>query len=340
MSINKKLIVHIGAGKTGSSSIQAALKRSEQALSDRKAKYLGMMLEHGATTDRPEWQQQNGSRAFFTGLKAEEARQQLSQALLYELSHPDHAQFETLIWSNEWFNRRSDRIIPVLKLLEQKGVDVEILIYVRGHDRWITSAYVQWGLKNKRYTGPVKSFADWVKDRKFDFESVLTPWLDAFGDKLVVLNFDTAGDVAEHFFDRIDIPLNSTSRANVSPSAEKLAAWSVYNNRFKSAVPESRFAIVLRNMQMKLENTNDVPELDALMPGESDLMSLREEYSTDQAFVNQLLAASGEPELSDGPEIKLHNKPDGWEMDRLLLNMLFDAEARISALEERLESAE
>ena len=47
MEIIKKieLILHIGAGKTGTSSIQETLRNNSLALNDQHVKYLGLMLE-------------------------------------------------------------------------------------------------------------------------------------------------------------------------------------------------------------------------------------------------------------------------------------------------------
>lgn len=55
----KTLVVHIGAGKTGTSSIQAALKENGKLLEQHKIKYLGMLLEF-AHKQYP-WQYPEGS---------------------------------------------------------------------------------------------------------------------------------------------------------------------------------------------------------------------------------------------------------------------------------------
>lgn len=60
-----KLIVHIGNGKTGSSSIQETLLAGRQALADQGVVDLGLMLEHGQNAVCPAWQQRSESDAFF-----------------------------------------------------------------------------------------------------------------------------------------------------------------------------------------------------------------------------------------------------------------------------------
>lgn len=60
-----KLIVHIGNGKTGSSSIQGTLLAGRQALADQGEVDLALMLEHGQNAVCPAWQQRSGPDAFF-----------------------------------------------------------------------------------------------------------------------------------------------------------------------------------------------------------------------------------------------------------------------------------
>ena len=331
-----KLMVHIGAGKTGSSSIQAALEASTAKLAEQKMKYLGHMLEHGLVRKKPSWQKHSGSPDFFTAIEREDAIEQLKSVLLQEIRHPDHATLDALIWSNEWMSERPDRLLPALKLVEDNGVDIEIVVYVRRHDRWIASSYVQWGLKNKSYPGPIRGFPEWLEGMDFSLQRVLQPWLGAFGDAVSVLNFDAANDVVEHFFHRLGILLDSAERKNVSPPAAELAAWAVFNNRYKDRVPEDRFESWLRQLRLHQENSCSVPEPASLLPTADDLTALQDRYRDDRAFINGLLSRSGEPEFKDDGEVKPYKTPTGWEMDRLLLEMLFHMNARLSALERKL----
>lgn len=332
-----KLIVHIGAGKTGSSSIQKALEASFDPLGDQNMKYLGLMLEHGSGSKIPSWRKTSGSPEFFLQYHQKDAIEQLKAVLLEEMQHPENAGLHALIWSNEWMFERAERILPALKLVEAEGVDVEIVVYVRRHDRWIASSYVQWGIKNKAYPGPIRPFSEWLKGREFTIEKLLSPWLSAFGENVSVLNFDASSDVVEHFLKRLGLPPVSVERKNVSPPAAELAAWAVYNNLYKQNIPENRFAVFLRRFRREQENSAAVPELASLLPTVDELKDLQDQYSEDRAFVNRLLAEAGEPEFDDEREVQAPKLPGSWEMNRLLLEMVYHLNTRLSALERHLQ---
>lgn len=328
-----RLVAHIGAGKTGSSSIQGELERVADTLAEHRMKYLGLMLEHASTDEKFSWQKPPGSPLFFLQLPQEQAIKELEKALSVEIETARRDGIDTLIWSNEWMFERADRILPALRRTRDDGVEVQIVAYARQHDRWIASAYIQWGIKNKTYPGPIRGFSDWIKGRSFSVAQILAPWLKAFGDNVNVYNFDAANDVVAHFFDKIDVPYSTSIRENVSPPPADLAAWAVFNNRFKDQVPENRFASFLRRLRRFRENAYAAPDLASLLPTVEELKHQSDLYRDDRAFVNQLLAKSGEPEMSAMEEIKPPRSPSSWEMDRLMLEMLFQMDARLSALE-------
>jgi hypothetical protein len=331
-----KLLVHVGVGKTGSSSIQSALESSGEKLAAHYMKYLGIMLEHGLYEPKAAWQKTGGSLLFFMKIPEANAINQLKRVLKSEIQLHADSGLETLIWSNEWIGERADRVIPALKLVESEGVDVEIVLYVRRHDRWIVSSYIQWGIKNKTYPGPIRNFDDWLKGREFRYKAILQSWLDAFGEKVTVLNYDAAGDVTQHFFSRLGIPGLETDRENVSPSTDRLAAWAVFNNRFSDAAPEQRFKQLLQRMDRTKQTSADVPKLEDLFPNAEQVAPLRDLYANDSQFVNTILAKSGEPLLANDGDIRAPDAPTPWEMDRLLLDMIFHLQERVTILEKRL----
>lgn len=79
-----KLIVHIGAGKTGSTSIQSTLRENQKVLAENGCKYLGMMLEKAQPRSSYDWQQPSGSPMFFS-LTPDLASMQLYDLLKSEL---------------------------------------------------------------------------------------------------------------------------------------------------------------------------------------------------------------------------------------------------------------
>lgn len=330
-----KLLVHVGVGKTGSSSIQSALETSGETLAENNIKYIGIMLERGLIAEKAEWQRTGGSPAFFTKTTLGEAIEQLKNVLESEMQLHAQSGSETLIWSNEWIGERASRVIPALKLVESQGVDVEIVMYVRRHDKWIVSSYIQWGIKYKTYPGPIRRFDDWLTGRNFYYKSILAPWLDAFGEKVTVLNYDEAGDVVQHFFGRLGILGVEAARENVSPASGRLAAWAVFNNRFSTPAPENYFQTVLRRMARSKQTSSDVPEPTELFPKPEQLAAVQAQYANDQEFVNEILQKSSEPALTSDGEIAVPGSPSSWEMDQFLLDMVFHLQQRVSDLEQR-----
>lgn len=103
------MIVHVGHGKTGSSSIQQSLNLAGDRLGQQGVHYLGLMLEHAQTRKRFPWQNQIGSGLFFDQMDAEQARAELLEVLEAEVEQLQAAKVARAIWSNEWLLKRSPR---------------------------------------------------------------------------------------------------------------------------------------------------------------------------------------------------------------------------------------
>src|SRR6266545_260795 len=144
-----QLIVHIGNGKTGTSSIQETLRLSQDKLRQRGIVYLGLNLEH-VPDKKYEWQRASGSEKFHA-LDAEVATAQLFEILHSAVNFVKSLGISRAIWSNEWLFARGKAAVPALSALAADGVEVKILAYVRRHDAWARSSYIQWGLKHKTY---------------------------------------------------------------------------------------------------------------------------------------------------------------------------------------------
>jgi len=321
-----KLIVHIGHGKTGSSSIQKTLLNAREDLEARKVKYLGLMLEHARTKPPKSWQHRSGSGFFFGQFPEETAQHELAEVLRTELSQLEKDGYRHAIWSNEWIFERPARILPVLVDLAARGRNIEIQVYLRRHDKWAVSAYTQWGLRHKTYQGVILPFAEWARRRGARFaryHSLIHPWRDAFQDKVRVMNFDATGDVTEHFL-RVNgisgIPVLSD---NVSPPDAELISAVVYNSAKTEEVPTARFDRIAKLVARFDETGAEVPPLDELMPDREALDALVAERSEDIEKINALLLASDEPPLSFDSAPRTIKHPSAWEMDRMLLKFVF-----------------
>lgn len=335
-----KIVVHIGAGKTGSSSIQKELERSAETLAAHGMKYLGLMLDHASAKEKFDWQKHSGSPVFFNQIPKEQAIEELKKALLCEIDAAQREDIHTLIWSNEWIFGRDERVIPALKFFSEQGATIDVVAYVRRHDKWAMSAYLQWGIKNKENKGSILSFAEWAANRKFNFADVLEKWSDELGQEINVLNYDAIDDVVQNFFTWLGVSRDVGSRDNVTPSSEILAAWAIYNNRFEGPVPMNRFDQLLRRVKNANQNGTRLPSFEHLLPTEKDIVEIRKRHEHDQKRINAMLARSSEPPLElDGP-IKLPQAPSEWQLHHLMMETIFNLHDRVSRLEKLLKDNE
>lgn len=341
MTDHPRLIVHIGAGKTGSSSIQLTLSNNAAALASQGVKYLGLMLEHAVTQTGRDWQRTPGSPAFFAGAEppANHA-QDLERILSDELAAASDAGLHTLIWSNEWMYSRHDRVLEALLRLRAAGHPVQVICYLRRHDKWVQSAYTQWGLKNKTYPGPIRPYGVWKQGRSFAQMPAVQPWIDAFGPDCLLFNFDAVGDVVTHFNARLGLTGLVPENDNISPDAAELAAWSVYNNRFEEVIAAGRFPQLLQPTLAQDALKARLPPLDALMPTPEDLARVVEENAADIAALNAAFAARGEAALRFDSPARQSQHPAPWEMDQFMLKMIFALQEQIMGLRARLAKAE
>ena len=321
-----KLIVHIGHGKTGSSSIQESLLKAQPQLEAQGIRYLGLMLEHARNTDRPNWQFRGGSDLYFDGTPTEQANAELLAVLQDELQRLQREGVQKAIWSNEWLAQRGQMVLQALHQLLVQGWDIEVQCYIRRHDKWILSAYSQWGLKDKNYSGPIQDFPSWFAVRRehiLNFLQPLEQWDAVFSGRLKVFNFDAAGDVVQHFMRVNGIAGVKSIVDNVSKAAPEAAAQAVFNSRKTGQVIPDAFNSVAELAERGDENRQALPELDKLLPSEADLQKIVQEWQGDIARLNWFLSRSGEPVLSFDKAPSTTKHPSAWEMDQYLLKLIF-----------------
>ena len=293
-----KLIVHIGHGKTGSSSIQQTLLSGRDILLIRNSlfwTYAGAWWR----VEPSHWQKRSGSDIFFAN-----ARDPLTangeMPFVGVPSQCDRDGVTKAIWSNEWLAPRSGMVLPALQKIAESGHEIEIQCYVRRHDKWAISAYSQWGLKHKSYDGRVRDFESWMPvfgGRSIRFADDIKPWHDAFSDKLKVFNFDAIGDVVEHFLVNNQIAGVRPINENVSPSAVEIAAQAVFNSKHPISMRPSEYDKVA-SLLRRDAGTEQPTTIDKLFPSQDALKTLLDDRRDDIATLNEHLARNGQPELT------------------------------------------
>jgi len=333
-----KIIVHIGAGKTGTSSIQQTLKSNQKVLEAQGFLYLGLILDQ-APVIKYHWQKHPSGN--FNRVDKERLYEEVLDILKLTIQKSQQAGIHTLIWSNESFFGLNEKLIPILSEL-RKEHDLEIVVYVRKHESWIRSAYVQWGIKHKTYPGPIKKFKEWYQPGKVNFYNTLKPYIDVFGDKVVVKNMAGHSDLVTSFLDQCGIATESIiiERSNESPSNEELLLRSLYNNHFKADVLPTLFdRRILRQINKNLyeENIDPTAFLQSLMPTEEDIKEVNEQVEDDRHKINQLLLASSEKEIGSDIDSKIDLKVDSDKLLMLLAKLVIRQSIEIQHLQKNLE---
>jgi len=334
-----KLIVHIGAGKTGSSSIQRTLAENRHALNEMGCKYLGLFLEYANESVPVGWDFEKWADVSFAR-DSEAALDELHKILSIELSLLASRNVHTAIWSNEWMFDRPQFVLPVLERLRANGYNINLLCYVRRHDKWVRSAYAQWGIKHKTYRGRIQPFGEWRRGRSFAFLPKLKPWMDLFPRELSVFNYDHVGDVVSHFCKHVGIGQINAINDNETPTNEVLAVWAVFNDRRESETLPMEFQAMLRRAGLRENGGISLPGIQELLPGADDLEEVRKECAQDREALNRILEEQGEPPLDDDRAPVSPAQIDPWRMNELLLRLIFSAQDEISDLRARVMELE
>lgn len=338
MSKFPTLIVHIGAGKTGSTSIQFTLRAARAQLSATQLAYLGLTLEHVPGAQQAHsWCVDSHPQALFQCQEKDRHATDTAvvETVLAELARLGSAGVTRAVWSNEAFMVRHARILPILVRLSEAGVRIQPIVYVRRHDDWARSGYVQFGIKFKNYEGPLRDFDDWLDGQDISYAPHLAAWRAAF-DTLEVYNFDAIADVTQHFLDRIGAPKLTPVRANDKPANALLAAWSVFNGRQSKRMMPAAFQRIAARLRILNDRGADVPPLDQLLPDTGQLEAVQQRFAEDLAEVNALLAQQGQPPMAYDAPRAADAHVARWEMERMMLTMIFSLQRQVITLEEEL----
>lgn len=332
-----RFIFHIGAGKTGTSSIQSTLRSAIPALAREGVWYLGLVLEHAPVKLYP-WQE-FGATARLHALPLLDGQAQIRDVLMATVSKARSEGISTLIWSSESFFDRPEKAIQPLIELVHDNVDVMIVAYLRNHVDWLRSAYLQWGIKHKTKAGPILPFKAWKNSRKSTFHRKLLVYLNAFPGKVCLRNIDSIGDAVADFLNVVGIAAlcKNRLRENSTGGDVDTLLRACFNNDFDQPV----FPIVFDKAVGRLVNLNESVDgyVASLMWNESDLMALMGACAQDRDAVNTMLRAQGQAALHDG----MHGIGDYPKVpfDQLLLALAALAvhqDSQIVALEHALAS--
>ncbi len=327
-----KLIFHIGAGKTGSTSIQRTLKENDAVLKEKGVWYLGLMLEN-SENKLFEWQQASSVVPEFHRLSNDEAQRQLLTVLRPVVKEAQEKNIHTLVWSNESFLGGKHNFIGALQELQKEGIKIEILIYVREYASWTRSAYIQWGIKHKTYKGNLQTFREWSEKHTPSFYRQMKNLLEIMPESVFVRNMSAVEDVVVDFLDFANIESSSIKvlRDNDSPKNEELLLRALFNSNYQSEVLPQRFNNILGRDIPFLQTPEKF--LESLMPTSDDLNNILLHTIEDQEQLNQKLLEQGQAQL-EGKAVS--RKSTEINTDKLVLalaDIVMQQSRRIDKLE-------
>lgn len=197
----KKLFIHIGAHKTGTTAIQKFLSMNRELLKEQGCLYPGSADSHYRLTRE--------LRDHTSGDPDSEARE-----VADELKQNYH-KYHTFILSSEgfWEIVPKRKIEEVRDYIQNTGLnfDIRILFFYRDQDSWLESAYQQ-QVKQVNIRS-VKTFREFINRKTFfvtiDYFNLLTNWSDVFGpDSIVAMNykdFKENNDLFDEFCDLVGL---------------------------------------------------------------------------------------------------------------------------------------
>ena len=200
-----RFIIHLGLGKTGSTSIQYHFQQHFEALQQQGVLYAGLRFE---TLGKKEaWQRGAGT---YTRLSETELTVQFKEFAKQYVAYAESIGAHTIVLSNETFSTQLSRLKPFFDWLVG-NFEVAFSVYVRDIDSWLVSAYEQWGLKDTSKSRNIMTFEEFAKSGRHRIAGDCLNQLASFGyiTKTHVKNMHQAKnkDVTEDFFSTFNLPL-------------------------------------------------------------------------------------------------------------------------------------
>lgn len=284
----KKLVVHAGSHKTGSTSIQLSLKDIEDQLKRKKIKLFdidpnGSVNPYGHCNH---WVRHYGSGTEFDAEVLPELRNELkcidADTVIFSAEH--------LFWINSIENIKSFH-----NLIHDLFDEITIIFYLRRQDKLLLSHHQQgsklFGWCEQLYYGSEpKAYPTGDFSAYLDYYSKLRKWASIFGkSSLKVRVFEpeslVGGDAVIDFCSLIDSDLKVVPRkVNESRSKHQVIVGHILNSLGVSHLDESRIKL------LELIHCNE-----KLMPSRKEAEQLYSQYRLSNKYLNEFLNISKNP---------------------------------------------
>jgi hypothetical protein len=304
----KRIILHVGTGKTGSSSIQRALALSHKDLETKGYAYLGRTLEtyrNEQSLPIEPWQ-----RSCILGeclSLGDKGIESFINRLNQQLDQLEERGIQTAIISNEGYINRAILMQPVINAMASREISVEVVAVVRRHYEWAFSAYLQWGIKHKIKPGRILAFGEWIKKHPPRFAESLNNWRECEGvSKFRLLNYSSHPDIVSGFFDELGIQLDnrdlSEDRSNRSITELEAIILATYGDHQEGKSHPN----ALRGLLKRLDQQSHTFRTEAIQSWpdvtDQELKALIELCEPDLEATNKLLVEYNQPKLQSRTE--------------------------------------
>ncbi len=219
MAHRKRLLLHIGTHKTGTTTLQSLLAKNRDRLADRGICY--------PVTDRPPFPNPHKHNNLWRALDAGPDAFAAEKAVLLREFYASGA--ETLVMSEEHLSCHRLKALAQMRAFAD-DFDVEVICFLRRQDYFIESWWSQ-RCKSGREGLHIDAFtmSDWVRSRT-DYLKLLDFW--AGFARVTAIGFEQACQtgLVDHFnaATGLDLP-PAPRRRNISPSMEAVAHFAAMN---------------------------------------------------------------------------------------------------------------
>lgn len=239
----KTVYLHIGYGKTGTSSVQTFLSKNRTKLAE-----LGLLYpETGLVFDA------HHGLAIFQEPEMSAGIQGLYKNLIREI---EESPANRVIISSEQFCFIRPPYLEKVKYFF-KNHEVRIIFYIRKQSQLIESAFLQWQKEGRNYG---KNLEDFYNTNKagFDFMQRIQPWIDAFGSKNIIVRVydrrligdDTCSDILRILGIENSLPAENTNE-NLSLLPEFSKLLSIIDGKISHS--DQRQAIINELLELTIK---------------------------------------------------------------------------------------
>lgn len=267
-----KVIFHIGMGKTGTSSVQTALRQNQKVLQDHDACYLGMWFDF----IDPAFDRADGFQNFSN--EEPDALRAHADTFIETLEEKGHALY---IHSNEGLFGLAARMKPFFSALIEKGVDLSLIAYMRPPHDWLPSAFTQWNIRHKQQHGPVQTFAQRAPTLLGVYAAAQI-WHENFPDHFEARLYDKGIDVVSDFAGVVGLPIVPPKTRSLERTTDaETVLRALFNDRFENPVMPELFnnTVMLghrglpRTIDDMIDRTLEFEGLDQIVADRADLFS-------------------------------------------------------------------